>query len=52
MSVAQKHIEKYKSIAKKYGIILSDADIMYLQAYSRNIAKQEIMKTKEKYDKK
>ena len=39
-----KLVEKYKNIAQKHGLNLSDADIMYLQAFIRTLVRQELEK--------
>lgn len=39
-------VKKYKEIGKNYGLIMSDTDIMYLQAFIKRIAREEIAKAK------
>lgn len=44
--VSDQKIKKYQETAKKFGLVLSEADIKYLHSLMQSIAKEEIEKTK------
>lgn len=50
MSVVSAQTEKYKKIAEKHGLQLSDSDIMYLQAFVASISREEIARARKKYE--